>query len=80
MINSFSSTSFSKSYKEFEEFCANEIDDATDVAYDVETNAEEVHNVNHRIVGFSIASNNALNTSKESIPSIAHAFSMEVVK
>lgn len=55
--DSSSSTVLCKSYKEFEEFCANEIDDATDVAYDVETNAEEVHNVNHRIVGFSIASN-----------------------
>lgn len=52
-----SSTVICKSYDQFNEFCLNEIDDASDVAFDVETNAKEVHNIAHRVVGFSIASN-----------------------
>lgn len=44
-------------YDEFDKFCNKEIDNCDMIAYDVETNAKEVTSVEHRIVGFSLASN-----------------------
>lgn len=43
------------SYDKFKEFCNKEIDPYNDVAYDVETNALEVMDINHEIIGFSLA-------------------------
>lgn len=43
------------SYNEFKDFCNKEINPYNDVAYDVETNALEVMDVNHEIIGFSLA-------------------------
>lgn len=52
-----SSTELCLSYKQFDNFCKSQIDNENDIGYDVETNAKEVHNENHEIVGFSLASN-----------------------
>lgn len=45
-----------KTYKEFDEFCSKHIDNAYEVAYDIETNAEEKTSTSLEIVGFSLAS------------------------
>lgn len=45
-----------RTYKEFNEFCKKYIDKYPMVGYDVETNAKETHSVEHRIIGFSLAS------------------------
>lgn len=44
-------------YEQFNQFCKSQIDSFDDIAYDVETNAKEVHSKDHRVVGFSLASN-----------------------
>lgn len=44
-------------YKDFDDFCKEYIDKYDTVAYDIETNAAEVHSVYHEVVGFSLASN-----------------------
>lgn len=46
-------------YKEFDEFCKEEIDGHNIIAYDIETNAEEKTSSNYRVVGFSLASRNS---------------------
>lgn len=43
-------------YKDFDDFCVEYIDNYDTVAYDIETNAAEVHSVYHEVVGFSLAS------------------------
>lgn len=43
-------------YHEFDEFCKNEIDNNSMIAYDIETNAKEKTSLNYRVVGFSLAS------------------------
>lgn len=55
--NNLSTTILCKTYDEFDKFCKQYIDNAEYVAYDVETNAKEVHSLYHRIVGFSLAPN-----------------------
>lgn len=52
-----SSTKLCLSYSDFNNFCIDQIDSSEDIGYDVETNAKEVHNANHEVVGFSLASN-----------------------
>jgi DNA polymerase len=43
-------------YKEFDNFCKEEIDNSETCAYDIETNAREVRSSDHHVVGFSLAS------------------------
>lgn len=43
------------SYDQFKDFCKREIEGHNEVAFDVETNALETMDVNHKIVGFSLA-------------------------
>lgn len=52
-----SNTVIITNYNDFDKFCKEEIDNYNMIAYDVETNAKEVTSVEHRIVGFSLASN-----------------------
>ena len=42
-------------FKEFNEFCKQYIDSYDEVAYDVETNAKEIHSKDYDVVGFSLA-------------------------
>ena len=49
-------TTMCKTFVEFNDFCKKYIDGSSRVAYDVETNAKEVHSEDHRVVGFSLAS------------------------
>lgn len=46
-----------RTFKEFHEFCRKYIDSTDRVGYDVETNAKEVHSIDHRVVGFSLSPN-----------------------
>lgn len=43
-------------YEQYKKFCSENIDNQTEIGYDVETNALPVMDVNHEIVGFSLAS------------------------
>ena len=43
-------------YSEFDSFCKDEIDNFTDIAYDIETNAEDKLSERYNVVGFSLAS------------------------
>lgn len=51
-----SETKIILNYKEFEDFCNKYVDSKVEIAYDVETNAKVVNSSEHRIVGFSLAS------------------------
>lgn len=44
-----------KSFKEFNNFIETYQQDKIEVAYDVETNARDIHSKDHRVIGFSIA-------------------------
>lgn len=44
------------SYNQYKEFCSKYIDPQKEIGYDVETNALPVMDVNHEIIGFSLAS------------------------
>lgn len=50
-----STTKLCLSYREFNEFCKDYIDNYPIVGYDVETNSEEVHSISHEVIGFSLA-------------------------
>lgn len=56
-IDNKSGTIICKTHDQFLDFCTSQIDNYSDISYDVETNAKEVHSQNHRVVGFSLASN-----------------------
>ena len=43
-------------YKDFDAFCEKYIDGFDTIGYDIETNALEVHHINYKVVGFSLAS------------------------
>lgn len=51
-----SSTVMCLDFKSFNDFCSEKIDGKEEIAYDVETNAVEVHSADHKVVGFSLAS------------------------
>lgn len=43
-------------YEDFDKFCKEELDDAVDISYDIESNAKEKTSKDYRVVGFSLAS------------------------
>lgn len=43
-------------YEDFDKFCIEELDDAVDISYDIESNAKEKTSKDYRVVGFSLAS------------------------
>jgi DNA polymerase I-like protein with 3'-5' exonuclease and polymerase domains len=55
-----SETIICKTFKELQEFISKNQNGSTLVAYDVETNARETHSEEHKVIGFSLAFNNAI--------------------